>query len=72
MHRYYDEWVNEPIPALGNRTPLQAIKTKAGREAVEALVTQIERDAGKMRPPLEPEIVRRLRSRLGLAPDAPE
>lgn len=72
MSRHYDEWVNEPIPALGNRTPLQAIRTKAGREAVEALVTQIERDAGKMRPPLAPEIVRRLRSRLGLAPRVSE
>lgn len=70
MSRHYDEWVNERIPALGNRTPLQAMKTKAGREAVEALVTQIERDGGKMRPPLEPEIIRRLRSRLGLAPPA--
>jgi hypothetical protein len=66
LRRHYEEWVNERIPALGNRTPMQAVKTKAGREAVEALVRQLERDAGKMRPPMEPEILKRLRSRLGL------
>jgi hypothetical protein len=66
LRRHYEEWVHERIPALGNRTPLQAVKTKSGREAVEALVRQLERDAGKMRPPMEPEILKRLRNRLGL------
>jgi antitoxin Xre/MbcA/ParS-like protein len=59
--------VHERIPALGNRTPLQAVKTAAGREAVQALVAQIERDSARMRPPMDPQIIRRLRERLGLA-----
>ncbi len=68
MSRHYEAWVNERIPALGNRTPLQAVKSRAGREAVEALVTQIERDAAKMSPPMDPQIVKRLKERLGLTP----
>ncbi|MEP7262427.1 MAG: SEC-C metal-binding domain-containing protein [Usitatibacter sp.] len=69
MRRYYDEWVNERIPALGNRTPLQAVRTRAGKEAVESLVLQLERDGQVMKPPLDAAIVTRLRERLGLAPD---
>jgi hypothetical protein len=67
MSRHYDSWVNERIPALGNRTPLQAVKSRAGREAVQALVTQLERDGAKMSPPLDPAIVKRLKERLGLS-----
>jgi hypothetical protein len=54
MSRHYESWVSERIPALGNRTPLQA------------LVTQLERDGAKMSPPLDPAIVKRLKERLGL------
>jgi hypothetical protein len=67
MSRHYDSWVNERIPALGNRTPLQAVKSRAGREAVQALVTQLERVGAKMSPPLDPAIVKRLKVRLGLS-----
>lgn len=66
MAKHYEHWVNEKIPALGGRTPLEAIADPAGREAVEALVRQIERDGGRMAPPLDPQIPRRLRERLGL------
>jgi uncharacterized protein YecA (UPF0149 family) len=66
MGRHYEHWVNEKIPALGGRTPLEAMRDSTGREAVEALVAQIERDGGRMRPPLDPDILRRLRERLGL------
>jgi SEC-C motif/Protein of unknown function (DUF2384) len=66
MASHYDQWVNEKIPALGGRTPLEAMGDSAGREAVEALVAQIERDGGRTRPPLDPDIPRRLRERLGL------
>lgn len=68
MTRHYEDWVSERIPALGNRTPMQAMKTAAGRDAVEALVMQIERDSARMHPPMNPGIVRRLRERLGLKP----
>jgi hypothetical protein len=66
--KHYREWVDEPVPALGNRTPRQAMKSAAGREAVEALVVQIERDAHRMQPPLDPSITRELRATLGLPP----
>ena len=67
MKRHYEGWLSERIPALGGKTPLQAVKTAAGREAVEALLRQIERDAARLRPPMDPAIVRGLRERLGLA-----
>jgi hypothetical protein len=38
----------------------------AGATIVEALVRQIERGAARMKPPLDPAIVRRLRERLRL------
>lgn len=67
MARYYEKWLRERIPALGDRSPLQAARSKAGRETVAALVRQIERDGQRSQPPLDPEIVRRLRERLGIA-----
>jgi hypothetical protein len=48
------------------KTPLDAVADPAGREAVEALVRQIERDGERMKPALHPAIARRLRERLGL------
>ena len=32
-------WPNVPIPTLNGKTPLQAMKTFAGRDRVEALIT---------------------------------
>jgi hypothetical protein len=66
MARHYEQWVNDSIPALGGRTPLEAVRDPAGREEVEALVRQAERDGARMRPPLDPEIIRQLRERLRL------
>jgi hypothetical protein len=66
MRRHYRAWVDDNIPALGDRTPREAVKDAGGREAVEALVRQIERDGPSMRPPLDPAIVRELRETLGL------
>jgi len=67
MAKHYERWVNEKIPALGGRTPLEAIADPAGRESVAALVRQIERDGARMAPPLDPAIALRLRERLGLS-----
>ena len=64
--RLLGQWVDDKLPVLGNRTPLEAVRDPAGREAVEALVLQIERDGSRMNPPLDPQIVRRLRERLQL------
>jgi uncharacterized protein (DUF2384 family) len=65
--KHYERWISEKLPALGNRTPLEAVADPDGREAVEALIAQIERDGERMQPPLDPAIPRGLRTRLGLA-----
>jgi hypothetical protein len=66
--KHYRAWVDQPIPALGNRTPRQAMRSADGREAVEALIAQLERDAARMQPPLDPDVTRELRETLGLPP----
>lgn len=40
---HWDNWFNEPIPMLGNKTPRQAAKTKAGQEKLEALLVYYDR-----------------------------
>lgn len=67
MRTHYRAWVDERIPALGNRTPREAVCDSDGREAVEALIAQIERDGKLMIPPLDADIVRELRETLGLS-----
>ncbi|MBI2320428.1 MAG: SEC-C domain-containing protein [Betaproteobacteria bacterium] len=67
VRAHYVSWVDQKIPALGNRTPREAVGDADGREAVEALLLQMERDGAKMRPPLDPAILRELRATLGLA-----
>jgi hypothetical protein len=67
LRGFYRDWLDQRIPALGNRTPREAIADADGREAVAALVLQIERDGERLQPPLDPAIVRELREALGLA-----
>ncbi len=40
--RHYAEWVDQPVPALGDRTPRQAARTKAGRARVDLLLKDCE------------------------------
>ncbi len=42
IHRHYAHWCDEPIPALGGRTPRQAITTPAGLERVKGLLREYE------------------------------
>jgi hypothetical protein len=42
MHRHYANWCDEPIPALSERTPRQAIATAAGLERVKGLLREYE------------------------------
>ncbi len=69
MRSHWEGWVDMKIPALGNRTPREAVRTADGREAVEALLIDFER--GKA---VQPELnefnrrgVQRVRELLGLA-----
>jgi hypothetical protein len=67
MRSHYRSWVDQRLPALGNRTPRKAVRDPDGREAVEALVAQIERDTARMNPGLDLEFLRELRATLGLS-----
>ena len=66
MMKHYESWVSEEIPALGGRTPLQAVQDGVGREKVEALIAQLEhpRPGGE---PLDEAVTRMLRERLGFS-----
>jgi hypothetical protein len=66
LREHYVAWVDQQLPALGNRTPREAVHDADGREAVEALIKQFERDGASAQPPLDPDILRELRTTLGL------
>ncbi|MDB5967578.1 MAG: hypothetical protein JWQ90_28 [Hydrocarboniphaga sp.] len=68
MARHYEHWVHEGVPALGGWTPLAAMQQPDGREQVEALVRQAERDSRRMKPSVDPAVFETLRARLGLPP----
>jgi hypothetical protein len=38
--------INQKLPALGGKTPRKAVKTADGRQGVEALLRDAERDRG--------------------------
>lgn len=66
QRRHYDSWPDIPLPALNGRTPHEAVKDADGREMVEALLNQFERNAGAMQVPTSPAVFAGLRLRLGL------
>ncbi len=60
MQEQVDAWANEKVPALGGRTPMQAVKDPDGREIVESLLVQWERNAedGLYSQGIRPDIAR--------------
>jgi len=60
--RHWEGWINEKIPVLGGKTPKQAVKTADGREVVEALLRDAERNRGQ--DPLTEEANRKGTSRV--------
>ncbi len=66
LRSFYRDWLDQKIPALGNRTPREATADSESREALEALLLQIERHGERMQPALDPAIVRELRATLGV------
>ena len=42
LRTHYANWVDEKIPALGNKTPRQAIRSAKGRQAVTELLESYE------------------------------
>jgi antitoxin Xre/MbcA/ParS-like protein len=71
LQKQVEGWVHQKIPALGGRTPVEAVRDPDGKEAVEALLLQWERHDEKDISPnqIRPDIsaIRRL---LNLAPQA--
>jgi hypothetical protein len=67
MKAHWDNWVMDSIPALGGLKPVDAVKTKEGREKLDALLTQFERDAAA-RPMIGQtlETIKQVRARLGM------
>lgn len=66
VHSHYQNGLKEKIPALGGKTPKQAVKDPDSREMVEALLTQLERDMECQYPWMKDSPVPKLRARLGL------
>ncbi len=66
MCEHYRQWPHKKLPALNGKTPLPAIKTKDGREKVEALLRDFELRNLEAGPPIDPAIFAELRERLGL------
>jgi hypothetical protein len=62
MQKQVEAWVHQKIPALGGRTPLQAVRDSDGREMVEALLLGWERSVKDLPGGLVPDLnaVRRL------------
>jgi hypothetical protein len=69
MQKQVESWIHEKSPALGGRTPMEAVRDPDGKEMVEALLLDWERRDEKdvSRNQIRPDIgaVRRL---LNLAP----
>ena len=53
MRRHWEAWLDERVPALGNKTPRQAARTPKGRERLMALLGEFDRRAES-----EPEATR--------------
>ena len=60
---HWEHWVNQPIPILGNLTPMEAVKDPDGREIVESIVIQAERDGRSPHLQTDEDVFRRLRER---------
>jgi hypothetical protein len=63
-----ESWVHEKIPALGGRTPIEAVRDPDGKEAVEALLAHWERhDENDVSPNLIRPDISAIRRLLNLA-----
>jgi len=67
LEAHWEGWYNKRIPALGNKTPLQAARTESGRERLEALLLEYE-NRQERGPQDSPRVdVAGMRKRLGLS-----
>jgi hypothetical protein len=66
LQKETDAWINKKIPALGGRTPLQAVKNTDLKEIVESLLLDFERHAATSYPPGAAPDFSGIRKRLGI------
>ena len=67
LDEHWKNWLHMKLGALGNKTPLQAAKTADGREMLEALFNQMERDDTRQEPwRRQKEFIDRARKELGM------
>jgi hypothetical protein len=64
---HYATWPDVPLPALKGKTPRAAVRTKDGRERVEALLADFERMQESGRSKMPPYDFNQLRDALGLS-----
>jgi hypothetical protein len=67
--RFYSTWLDQPIPALGGKTPREAANTPKGRSQLQALLKQLEYTEAQSSPE-DPFDVSTLRAELGLLSDS--
>ena len=65
LRAHYRAWPDMKLPALKGKTPRQAMKTRDGREMVEALLLDIDGRRGRQAG-LDEDIIAELRTTLGL------
>jgi hypothetical protein len=63
--QHYGDWPDQPVPALGGKTPREASRTKRGRAHVDLLLRKFEHSEGRL-PAGERCDISRLRALLGL------
>ena len=63
--RHYADWPDQPLPALGGKTPRDAARTRRGRAQVDLLLRQFENSEGRL-PPGERFDISDLRAQLRL------
>ncbi|MBU6154707.1 MAG: SEC-C domain-containing protein [Bdellovibrionales bacterium] len=67
LRKHMETWPRSKLPALGNKTPRQAVKTQEGREMVLALLHDFEKRAGHLEDrEFELDLIRGVRRTLGL------
>lgn len=54
MREFYEDWLNEKIPALNNQTPLEMVKKPHGKKKVAEILKSIENAEAHMRGSGEP------------------
>ena len=64
--RHYADWVDQPLPALNEKTPRECVRTAAGRAAVDLLLKDMEHM--EQRAPGAPFDFTAVRRKLGIAP----